>query len=168
MMQRMVQRCSGIVLLALLLAAASGCAVSDDSSLEPLASTTRQGVIFDGASHQFAGGFAPPNAPEGGFGGGNCVATRTPVIFVHGNSSNATFFARPSTSGVPSVYDTLRAAGYSDCELFGITYLSPSEQATRQLNYHTSTKAARIRDFIVAVKSYTGKPKVSILATRWA
>lgn len=148
----------------LVLTAASGCATHPDDAAPPSESTAIQAVIFNGASDQFAGGFDPPNAPEGGFGGGSCVATRTPVIFVHGNSVNATFFARPSTSGAPSVYDTLRAAGYNDCELFGITYLSPTEQATRQLNYHTSTKAARIRDFIVAVKAYTGKPKVSIVA----
>lgn len=145
----------------LLVATASGCTEADES---PLASLAIQQVVFNGASNQFAGGFDPPNAPYGGFGGGNCVATRTPVIFVHGNSVNATFIARPSSSGVPSVYDTLKAAGYNDCELFGITYLSPSEQTTRQLNYHTSTKAARIRDFISAVKAYTGKSRVSILA----
>jgi pimeloyl-ACP methyl ester carboxylesterase len=145
--------------------AGSGCAdATDDGAPGNLESTAVQGVIYNGASNQFAGGFNPSNAPDGGFGGGSCVATRTPVIFVHGNSVNATFFAKPSTSGAPSVYDTLKAAGYNDCELFGITYLSPSEQAAQQLNFHTSTKAARIRDFIKAVKTYTGKSKVNILA----
>src|SRR5262249_61709985 len=110
------------------------------------------------------GGVRRGNGAEGGFGGGNCVASRTPVIFVHGNTVNATFIARPSASGVPTVYDTLKAAGYNDCELFGITYLSPSEQAQEPLNYHTGTKAARIRDFINDVKAYTGKSKVTILA----
>lgn len=121
-------------------------------------------VVFNGAANQFAGGFHPGNAPYGGFGGGACVASRTPVIFVHGNTVNASFFAKPSSSGVPSVYDTLRAAGYNDCELFGITYLSTTDQANEPLNYHTATKAARIRDFITAVKAYTGKSKVSIVA----
>jgi Lipase (class 2) len=141
-----------------------GCVDAPDDAPGPLASTVVQHVVFDGPSVQFAGGFHPPNAPEGGFGGGACTATRTPVVFVHGNSVNATFFARPSSSGVPSVYDTLKAAGYNDCELFGITYLSAGEQATRQLNYHTSVKAARIRDFITAVKAYTGKPRVHVIA----
>lgn len=146
-------------------AAGTGCAAAgDDGAPGDLESTTTQGVIYNGAANQFAGGFSPGNAPDGGFGGGNCVATRTPVIFIHGNSVNATFFAKPSTTGVPSVYSTLRAAGYSDCELFGITWLSPTEQANQQLNYHTATKAARIRDFINAVKAYTGKSKVHILA----
>ena len=163
MTQFMTRRCSLILLL--LAGAGSGCAeATGDGAPGNLESTAIQGVIYNGASNQFAGGFNPSNAPDGGFGGGTCVATRTPVIFVHGNSVNATFFAKPSTSGAPSVYDTLKAAGYNDCELFGITYLSPSEQAAQQLNFHTSTKAARIRDFIKAVKAYTGKSKVNILA----
>jgi hypothetical protein len=149
----------------MLVGAASGCAEgSNDGAPGNLESTAIQGVIYNGAANQFAGGFNPSNAPDGGFGGGNCVATRTPVIFVHGNTVNATFIAKPSTNDAPSVYDTLKAAGYNDCELFGITYLSPTEQATEPLNFHTSTKAARIRDFIQAVKAYTGKSKVNILA----
>jgi hypothetical protein len=149
----------------MLVGSASGCAEgTDDGVPGNLESAAMQGVTYNGASNQFAGGFNPSNAPDGGFGGGNCVATRTPVVFVHGNSVNASFFAKPSSNGVPSVYDTLKAAGYNDCELFGITYLSTSEQAAQQLNFHTSTKAARIRDFIKAVKAYTGKSKVNILA----
>jgi hypothetical protein len=153
------------LILVMLAGAGTGCAdATDDGAPGNLESTAVQSVIYNGASNQFAGGFNPSNAPDGGFGGGSCVATRTPVIFVHGNSVNATFFAKPSTNGAPSVYDTLKAAGYNDCELFGITYLSASEQAAQQLNFHTSTKAARIRDFITAVKAYTGKSKVNILA----
>jgi len=160
----MTQRCLPSILL-MMIGAGAGCAAStDEGGPGNLESAASQDVIFNGASNQFAGGFNPSNAPDGGFGGGNCVATRTPVIFVHGNSVNATFFAKPSTSGAPSVYDTLKAAGYNDCELFGITWLSSSEQDAQQLNFHTSTKATRIRDFINAVKAYTGKPKVNILA----
>jgi len=160
----MTQRCLPLILL-VIVGAGAGCAASpDEGGPETPVSTASQEVIFNGASNQFAGGFNPSNAPDGGFGGGNCVATHTPVIFVHGNSVNATFFAKPSTNGAPSVYDTLKAAGYNDCELFGITWLSPTEQANQQLNFHTSTKAARIRDFITAVKAYTGKSKVDILA----
>jgi len=151
--------------LVVLLVACAGCAAAEEDGAPGEPESTRvQDVIFNGPANQFAGGFNPGNAGLGGFGGGNCVATRTPVVFVHGNSVNATFFARPSSSGAPSVYDTLKAAGYNDCELFGITYLSPAEQANRQLNYHTSAKAARIRDFIQAVKAYTGKSKVDLVA----
>jgi pimeloyl-ACP methyl ester carboxylesterase len=164
MTQRMTPRCLRVILL-VLAGAGTGCAeATDDGAPGNLESTAIQGVIYNGASNQFAGGFTPSNAPDGGFGGGACAATRTPVIFVHGNSVNATFFARPSSNGAPSVYDTLKAAGYNDCELFGITYLTPTEQANRQLNFHTATRAAQVRDFIKAVKAYTGKSKVNILA----
>jgi len=150
-----------LVLLSQMIACA---AASDDAISGDPESAAITNVVFNGPSRQFAGGFAPSNAPFGGFGGGNCVATRTPVIFVHGNTVNASYFARPSSTGVPSVYATLKAAGYNDCELFGVTYLSTAEQANEPGNYHTSTKAARIRDFIRDVKAYTGKSKVSILA----
>lgn len=161
MLRFSTRSCSALLLAAL---GATGCAEAGDAAAPGEVATATQGVIFNGPSNQFAGGFTPGNAPDGGFGGGDCTATRTPVIFVHGNSVNATYIARPTSTGAPSVYDTLRAAGYNDCELFGITYLSSSEQAAQQLNFHTATKAARIRDFITAVKAYTGKPKVNILA----
>lgn len=152
-------------ILVVLAGAGTGCALAADPGApgDP-ESTAVQSVIFNGPANQFAGGFSPSNAPDGGFGGGNCTASRTPVIFVHGNSVNATFFAKPTTNGAPTVYDTLKAAGYNDCELFGITWLNPTEQANQQLNFHTATKAAMIRDFINAVKAYTGKSKVNILA----
>ena len=147
----LTQRCPALVLLAIA-SAGLGCAEgAGDGAPGGLESTAVQGVIYNGAANQFAGGFNPSNAPDGGFGGGNCVAVRTPVIFVHGNSVNATFFAKPTTNGAPTVYDTLKAAGYNDCELFGITWLNPTEQANQQLNFHTATKAAMIRDFITAV-----------------
>ena len=156
----MTRRLSWIVVLA---GAGIGCARGGPGDPDDLESAV-QGVVYNGPANQFAGGFRPSNAPDGGFGGGNCTATRTPVIFVHGNTVNATFLARPTTSGAPTVYATLKAAGYNDCELFGITWLNPTEQASQPLNFHTATKAAMIRDFITAVKAYTGKSKVDILA----
>lgn len=156
----MTRRLAWIVALA---SAGAGCAQGGPGDPGDLESTV-QDVVYNGAANQFAGGFQPSNAPDGGFGGGNCTASRTPVIFVHGNSVNATFFAKPTSNGAPTVYAALKAAGYNDCELFGITWLNPTEQANQQLNFHTATKAAMIRDFITAVKAYTGKSKVDILA----
>ncbi len=121
-------------------------------------------LTYTGASNQFAGGFHPTNAPDGGFGGGSCTAVKTPVVFLHGNGDEAKNFDYPAATGVPSVYAELRAAGYNDCELFGLNYLSSSERSAPQLNYHTSTKAARVRDFINAVKAYTGKSQVDVIA----
>ena len=121
-------------------------------------------LTYTGGSNQFAGGFNPSNAPNGGFGGGSCAATHTPVVFLHGNGDEAKNFDYPSSTGVPSVYATFKNAGYNDCEIFGLNYLSASERSTPQLNYHTATKAAMVRDFINAVKAYTGKSQVDVIA----
>lgn len=121
-------------------------------------------LSYTGGSYQFAGGFNPSNAPYGGFGGGSCSAVRTPVVFVHGNGDEARNWDYPTSTGVASVYDTFRAAGYNDCELFGVNWLSSSERDAPQYNFHNATDADRLADFLRAVKSYTGKSKVDVVA----
>ncbi|HTQ79310.1 MAG TPA: lipase, partial [Thermoanaerobaculia bacterium] len=129
-----------------------------------LAGTAAGALTYTGAANQFAGGFNPKNAPNGGFGGGSCTATHTPIVFLHGNGDEAKNWDYPAATGVPSVYREFRNAGYNDCELFGLNYLSASERSAPQLNYHQSSKAAMVRDFINAVKSYTGKSQVDVIA----
>lgn len=119
---------------------------------------------YDPAVLQFSGGFQPANAPYGGFGGGACTAARTPVIFVHGNGDEAKNWDYPSATGVPSVYDSFRDAGYNACELFGINWLSESERGAPQYNYHRSEKAEMLADFIADVLAYTGADQVDIVA----
>lgn len=117
---------------------------------------------------QYAGGFNPSTG-HGGFGGGSCTATRTPVVFVHDNGDNAIGWAAPpaSVAGYPtaprSIYAELKARGYNDCELFGVTYLSPAEQAAPALNFSQQAKLDVVRNFINAVKTYTGKSQVDIV-----
>ena len=118
---------------------------------------------YQGGSFQFGGGFNPGNAPYGGFGGGSCSAVKTPIVFLHGNGDEAKNWDYPSSTGVRSVYDEFKNAGYTDCELFGITWLSSSERSAPQNNYHKPAKAAMVRDFINAVKSYTGKSQVDVI-----
>lgn len=144
-------------------------ACGPDSQLEVGAdeaapSTTKATLTYSGADAQFAGGFAPANAPYGGFGGAaNCTATRTPVVFVPGNGDTASNFDFPSSTGAPSAYAAFKAAGYKDCELFGINWLSASERQSPTLNYHTYAKASRVRDFILAVLAYTGASQVDVI-----
>ena len=127
------------------------------------------GYTCTGAASQYAGGFTPGTG-YGGFGGGACTATRTPVVFIHGNGDSAISFDMPpgAVSGYAtptrSPYEELKAAGYNDCELFGVTYLSDVERANPQYNYHEPFTYRVLQDFIAAVKAYTGKPQVDIVA----
>ncbi len=122
-----------------------------------------EALSYTGSDFQFSGSFSPRNAPYGGFGGGSCAASRTPVIFVHGNGAEASNWDFPPSSGTLSVYDRFRASGYNDCELFGVNYLSSSERLAPQANYHDRTSARIIRDFINDVKSYTGASEVDVV-----
>ncbi len=125
----------------------------------------------NGTDYQYAGGF-DPHTGFGGFGGGDCTAVKTPVIFIHGNGDNATSWDAPpgNVTGFAtpplSVYAEMKAHGYNDCELFGVTYLGEDERALSQVgkNFHQPSKYRIIRDFIKAVKAYTGKSKVDIVS----
>jgi pimeloyl-ACP methyl ester carboxylesterase len=130
---------------------------------------SNNGYTCTGTATQYAGGFNP-GVGSGGFGGGTCTATRTPVVFVPGNGDSAISFDMPPASvagyATPanSVYDELKARGYNDCELFGITYLDADERATPQYNYHEPAKYQIIKAFIDKVKAYTGRSQVDIVA----
>ncbi|CAN5269589.1 hypothetical protein BH11PSE11_BH11PSE11_28130 [soil metagenome] len=140
-------------------------------SAHALSCGTHAKGVCSGERNQYAGGFNPQTG-FGGFGGGNCVASRTPVIFIHGNGDNANSWDAPPgtvTGFAPaphSVYDEMKARGYNDCELFGVTYLSEDERKPQNAgkNYHQPAKYRIIRDFIKAVKTYTGQSKVDIVA----
>ena len=127
------------------------------------------GYTCTGAATQYAGGFNP-GVGSGGFGGGNCTATRTPVVFIHGNGDSAISLDMPpgivSGYNTPanSVYDELKARGYNDCELFGVTYLDAEERDTPQYNYHEPAKYQILKTFIDKVKAYTGRSQVDIVS----
>lgn len=128
------------------------------------------GHVCTGTAFQYAGGFSPKAGEMGGFGGAaSCTATRTPVIFVHGNGDSSPSWDAP-TFQVPnypkpphSVYQQFKAAGYKDCELFGVTYLTDAERGSDRSNYHQPSKYEILAKFVAAVKTYTGKSKVDIV-----
>lgn len=111
----------------------------------------------------FGGSFSSRHAPWGGFGGGACTARRTPVVFLHGNGEDATTWFRRASDGGPSVVETFRAAGYSPCELFGLTYLSPAQQAWKEGNTHDAAKAARVAGFLDDVRRYTRQQRLDVI-----
>jgi len=128
------------------------------------------GLTCSGTAFQYAGGFNPKAGESGGFGGASsCTVTHTPVVFVHGNGDNSTSWASPTfqVSGYAqapnSVYAQFKAAGYQDCELFGVTYLSSTEQSLSGENYHQESKYDIIENFVKAVKKYTGKSQVDVV-----
>ncbi|MDO5498326.1 MAG: hypothetical protein Q4F67_01445 [Propionibacteriaceae bacterium] len=131
----------------------------------------------DSPDRQFDPSFAEtvPEVTErvvGGFGGqADCTPQRTPVVFVHGNADRATNWDSDVTGAVGdhpvaphSVYDEFRAAGYSGCELFGLTYLTEAQQRSPQDNYHEPGGYQVILDFVDAVRDYTGADQVNIVS----
>ena len=119
---------------------------------------------------QYAGGFSP-TVGFGGFGGAaGCTVTRTPVIFVHGNtdwaySLAANTYQVPGYSKPPnSVYQELKNAGYKDCEIYGVNYLTSSERGSAAMNFHKESKFDIINGFVNQVKTFTGKTQVDIIS----
>jgi pimeloyl-ACP methyl ester carboxylesterase len=150
--------------------AAGLAALSFSGSAQAVTCGSYDGKVCSGTAFQYAGGFNPNVGEAGGFGGAaSCTVTHTPVIFVHGNGDNATSWDTPTfqVSGYPkapnSVYQQFKAAGYKDCELFGVTYLTPSQRASTQSNYHQESLYGVVENFIRAVKAYTKATKVDII-----
>jgi pimeloyl-ACP methyl ester carboxylesterase len=122
-----------------------------------------------GADVQYGRRFNP-KVGYGGFGGGACRARKTPVVFIHGNGDRAVNWDSPVVGTIRghappkrSVYDEFKSRGYNDCELFGVTYLTPDEQKNAAANYHRPEKYVVIHEFIKAVKAYTHMSKVDLV-----
>lgn len=116
-------------------------------------------LILSAASFCLAGGFAPKHAPYGFFGGGgDCPqgSGKTPVVFIHGNANSAGDWNR--------VLADYREAGYDDCRLYGVTWLSPERKQDPFSVVHDAAGAKIIADFIEDVKRYTGSAQVDVVA----
>lgn len=158
----------GSILGAILLPVLGALAAVAPGDAHALDCGANNGYTCTGSATQYAGGFNP-GVGHGGFGGGSCTATRTPVVFVHGNGDSAISFDMPAgavsgySTPARSIYDELKAAGYNDCELFGITYLDASERTAPQDNYHKPATYQTLKTFIDKVKTYTGKSQVDLV-----
>lgn len=142
---------------------AAGEPTPDLVPLDSQASTAQSTDLdYTGPSAQFYGTFVPPASTLGGFGGGLCTPTRVPVVFVPGNGEPSRNWDYPSPAG-PSVYERFRDAGYQPCELFGVDYLTPAEQAAGQDNFHEPSKTDAIAEFIAAVLAHTGASQVDLV-----
>jgi len=84
-------------------------------------------------------------------------------VFLHGNTDDSSVWSRPSSTGAPSVLASFAAAGYNDCELFGLSWLTPAEQQTPNLIFHDLARATLVRNFLDDVRAYTGKTQVDIV-----
>lgn len=129
----------------------------------------------DGPADQFDEVFVEEAGDDlpaaGGFGGGGCEATHTPVVFVHGNADRAINWDSEITGPVAdlpvapaSVYDTFAGAGYQGCELYGLSYLTDREQDEPGDNYHSPAKYRQIIEFIDDAKEASGQDQVDIVS----
>ncbi len=85
------------------------------------------------------------------------------MVFLPGNGDPAKNWDFPPSTGAPSVYATLRAAGYTPCELFGLDYLTAAERADGTRNYHRPEKAELVARFLSDVLAYTGAAQVDVV-----
>ncbi|MEL6537424.1 MAG: alpha/beta fold hydrolase [Bacteroidota bacterium] len=95
------------------------------------------------------------NGPSyGGRSSSSDPVNQQPVIFIHGNSDDAT--------GWDESIDYFRNNGYRTSELYAITW-GPADASQAANQYHSYAYLTRVRRFIQAVKAYTGASKVDVI-----
>ncbi len=132
---------------------------------------TGHGTPSGPAPKAFATDFVPPKDSEwnfdiGGFGGeskGKALAYN-PVIFVHGNGEDGTFFqAAEAPPLILNLRQRMKTAGYTDQEVWAISYNGArcGSQACFTAN---DVQVSDMFAFIQAVRNYTGSAKVDIVS----
>lgn len=92
-----------------------------------------------------------------------CKVTKDPVIFIHGNTDSAqdwAFDGIMAATGSPR--NDFVAAGYNANELFALSVNNPQMMASTN-NYHAADQLTKIKNFILAVKAYTGRSRVDVI-----
>ncbi|WPC75084.1 lipase family protein [Vibrio porteresiae] len=103
-----------------------------------------------------------PGATFGGFGGGDCKVSRTPVIFIHGRQDTASDWMK-STDNQPSLYQQFITAGYNPCELFGITYIPDAGRKSLEYNPLQPDTFTLLHQFIERVRLFTHASQVDLV-----
>ncbi|MBS2020814.1 MAG: hypothetical protein JST92_00265 [Deltaproteobacteria bacterium] len=93
-----------------------------------------------------------------------CEPNQTPILFLHGNGESASVWSQAATDGGPSVLDSLRSAGWNECSLHPITWLTPAQQAAPQSNVHTAALADQVFAELDSLRRRTNSLKVNIVA----
>jgi pimeloyl-ACP methyl ester carboxylesterase len=126
----------------------------------------RQAGICQNASQQWT------DDHVGGWGGGDCPAShrrRTPVILVHGNTTDAWFWRTASESGdgtIVNVRQRLLDSGYCAREVWAISYsgdASPRGAYASGYTTYNDVNAEEVYQFMRAVRDYTGAGRVDVV-----
>lgn len=112
------------------------------------------------------------NSDLTGFGGsisktGDCLVTKQPVIFLHGNGDDANGSALGSLiGGWKASRDYFISKGYKPTELYAVNFglAGVVASGSGSNNYHSPSNISKIYRFILAVKNYTGASKVDIIS----
>jgi hypothetical protein len=157
------------IILVVLALAMFGCAGSQEGQS---VTTDTKGTCYDPGVYAFGSHFKSylnntGNSDLTGFGGstsitGDCAPVNEPVIFVHGNGDDAAGQYLPMGGWVTS-RNYFLSKGYKPTELYAVNYGLPGA-ANASLNYHAPANLSKINRFILAVKNYTGKSKVDVIA----
>lgn len=101
----------------------------------------------------------------GSFGGDiNCptIPAHVPVILIHGNADSSLGWTTQSNHQ-PSFTEQLKDQGYTNCDIYAVSYLSISEQLQPSNNYHQLKKMKFLKDYIENVMKKTGQRHVDIV-----
>lgn len=90
----------------------------------------------------------------GGRSSPNEQIAREPVILIHGNGDTA--------AGWNDVISQYKRAGYKDSEIYVMSW-GDGKVSSATNNYHSEHNVREVRDFIQAVKDYTGAEKVDVV-----
>uniref|UniRef100_A0A1I8A4L2 Lipase n=1 Tax=Steinernema glaseri TaxID=37863 RepID=A0A1I8A4L2_9BILA len=102
----------------------------------------------------------------GSYGGKNSSAERiskTPVIFIHGNSDGALSNGQKYGTGWSSSIAYFLLNGYKTSELYATTWGDRNAQNSYKRT-HNCGYLTYVRKFIEAVLDYTGSPKINIIS----